>query len=179
MAANAALTGVVLLATCGPTVLLHAFTKPYIFSLRSLPPPAGASAAAGMGCLLFGDCVSVSGSKWGGGSCMPHTHTHTDDGKAAATTSSSGSNSDGDDQRFRAETMDFLTRRSLSEFRLSEVQPLPNTTRPFVTFQANGRLYFVHGETFADKALLQKLLGRPLKEAEAVPVDPPEEDEEE
>ncbi len=39
LAANAALTGVVLLATCGPTVLLHAFTKPYIFSLRSLPPP--------------------------------------------------------------------------------------------------------------------------------------------
>lgn len=45
MAANAALTGIVLLATCGPTVLLHAFTKPYIFSLRALLPPAPAAAA--------------------------------------------------------------------------------------------------------------------------------------
>ena len=45
MAANAALTGIVLLATCGPTVLLHAFTKPYIFSLRALSPAAPAAAA--------------------------------------------------------------------------------------------------------------------------------------
>lgn len=75
--------------------------------------------------------------------------------------------------------MDFLTRRSFSEFRLAEVKPLPRSTRPFVTFEANGRLYFVHGETFADKELLGKLVGRPLKEAEAVPVEPPFDDEEE
>jgi hypothetical protein len=37
LAANAALTGIVLLATVGPTVLLHAFTKPYILSLYALP----------------------------------------------------------------------------------------------------------------------------------------------
>ncbi|EKU22220.1 hypothetical protein NGA_0204200, partial [Nannochloropsis gaditana CCMP526] len=36
-AANVALTGIVLLATCGPTILLHAFTKPYIFALRVAP----------------------------------------------------------------------------------------------------------------------------------------------
>ena len=75
--------------------------------------------------------------------------------------------------------MDFLTRRSFSEFRLAEVKPLPRSTRPFVTFEANGRLYFVHGETFADKELLGKLVGRPLNEAEAVPVEPPFDDEEE
>lgn len=80
-------------------------------------------------------------------------------------------------KRFRAETMDFLTRRAFSEFGLGDVKPLPRSTRPFVTFEANGRLYFVHGETFADKALLGKLLGRPLKEAETVPVEPPFDEE--
>ncbi len=91
----------------------------------------------------------------------------------------SASSTEEGDRRFRAETMDFLTRRAHTEFALSDVQPLPNTTRPFATFQAKGRLYFVHGETFADKALLRQLVGRPLKEAEAVPVEPPFEEEEE
>ena len=73
--------------------------------------------------------------------------------------------------------MDFLTRRAFSEFALGEVKPLPNSTRPFVTFEASGRLYFVHGETFADKALLVRFLGRPLKEAETAPVEPPFDEE--
>jgi hypothetical protein len=36
-AATAALTGIVLLATCGPTFLLHAFTKSYIITLKASP----------------------------------------------------------------------------------------------------------------------------------------------
>lgn len=102
----------------------------------------------------------------------PHTaspKTPKGDNKNNSKQSSSGQQS----PRFRAETMDFVTRRAFSEFALGEVKPLPNSTRPFVTFEANGRLYFVHGETFADKVLLTKFLGRPLKEAETVPVEPP------
>lgn len=52
-------------------------------------------------------------------------------------------------------------------FTVAEVEPLPNALRPFVTFQVPGKgLFFVHGETFKDKALLRKLVGRPLKPTE-------------
>jgi hypothetical protein len=73
------------------------------------------------------------------------------------------------DVRFEAETIDFFTRKARTQFRLSEVKPLPDALRPFVTFEANGRLYFVHGETFDDKELLKRLVGRPLKPSELPP----------
>ena len=122
MAANVALTGIVLLATCGPTILLHAFTKPYIFALRILPPPPSSSEP--------------------------------------------GKGKEKEDVYFSADTIDFTSRRKTTTFRLSDVKPLPQSTRPFVSFSACDRLYFVHGETFPDKALLVKLLGRPLKPTE-------------
>ena len=72
--------------------------------------------------------------------------------------------------RLHAQTIDFLTRIKSTEFNVSDVKPLPNSTRPFVSFEAKGNLYFVHGETFANKQLLRRLLGRALKKAELEPL---------
>ena len=78
-----------------------------------------------------------------------------------------------DTHDFRAETLSFFTRRKTSTFSITDVKPLPNALRPFVTFEAAGRLYFVQGETFDDKALLRRLVGRPLKPSEeAQPIQP-------
>ena len=62
--------------------------------------------------------------------------------------------------------MSFFTRPKSTTFNVSDVKPLPNSLRPFVTFEANGQLYFVHGEQLGDKTLLKKLVGRPLKPQE-------------
>jgi hypothetical protein len=54
-----------------------------------------------------------------------------------------------------------------TNFALSEVTPVPkNQLRPFVSFWVGRTPYFVHGSVFEDKALLRKLLGRPLTDAE-------------
>jgi hypothetical protein len=54
-----------------------------------------------------------------------------------------------------------------STFALSEASAVPKgQLRPFVSFWAGRRPYFVHGSVFADKPLLRKLLGRPLKDTE-------------
>ena len=47
-----------------------------------------------------------------------------------------------------------------------QVVPAPNASRPFVSFMANDRYYFVHGSIFPEKPLLKQLLGRPLKDDE-------------
>lgn len=94
-AGTIALTFTALVATTGPTFMLHAFAKPYIFSLYKKAP--------------------------------------TPDQKSPV---------------FRAENMDFFTRTKSTEFALADVKPLPKSVRPFVTFEANGRYYFVHGEKF-------------------------------
>ncbi|KAM3572393.1 hypothetical protein VYU27_005611 [Nannochloropsis oceanica] len=132
LAANISLTSIVLLATCGPTILLHAFTKPYIFALRLLPPPS-----------------------------LPPPQ---DDSIPPATTRRHTDRTP--DIYFSADTINWLSRRVTTTFKLSDVKPLPRSTRPFVSFSARDRLYFVHGETFPDKDLLEKLLGRPLKKSE-------------
>jgi hypothetical protein len=67
---------------------------------------------------------------------------------------------------FLAETCSFFSRSKLTSFSLQDVKPKPNAVRPFVTFEARDHLYFVHGETFKNKALLKRLVGRPLKPAE-------------
>ncbi len=51
-------------------------------------------------------------------------------------------------------------------FDLSQVEPMPNTSRPFVSFKARDTYYFIQGHDMADKTLLQVLLGRELKESE-------------
>ena len=131
-AANISLTSIVLLATCGPTILLHAFTKPYIFALRLLPPPS-----------------------------LPPPQ------EDSTPLTTSRRNTDRiPDVHFSADTINWLSRRVTTTFNLSDVKPLPRSTRPFVSFSARDRLYFVHGETFPDKDLLEKLLGRPLKKSE-------------
>lgn len=69
-----------------------------------------------------------------------------------------------------AETCTFFSRTKWTAFNLRDVKPLPNSVRPFVTFEAGKNLFFVHGEAFEDKALLKRLVGRPLKPAEMEPV---------
>lgn len=53
-----------------------------------------------------------------------------------------------------------------STFSLADVKPTPNVMHPFQSFEAKGRTFFVEGQVFEDKALLQRLYGRPLKEHE-------------
>eukprot|EP00612_Vaucheria_litorea_P001911 CAMPEP_0171454762 /NCGR_PEP_ID=MMETSP0945-20130129/1924_1 /TAXON_ID=109269 /ORGANISM="Vaucheria litorea, Strain CCMP2940" /LENGTH=68 /DNA_ID=CAMNT_0011979861 /DNA_START=420 /DNA_END=629 /DNA_ORIENTATION=+ len=57
------------------------------------------------------------------------------------------------------------------EVSLDKIEPIPNASRPFVSFgyesEANKNdLFYVQGEHFEDKELLQKLLGRSLTEHE-------------
>ena len=67
---------------------------------------------------------------------------------------------------FEATTMSLFGFEKKSSFQLSQVEPQPNTARPFVSFRAADRFYFIHGSMFDDKRLLRRLLGRPLKEDE-------------
>ncbi|CAM9765522.1 unnamed protein product [Ectocarpus fasciculatus] len=69
-------------------------------------------------------------------------------------------------RRFRAERMNIFGVRKTTEFSIDEVEPMPNTSRPFVSFKAAGSYYFIQGHDMADKVLLQTLLGRELKEHE-------------
>lgn len=48
----------------------------------------------------------------------------------------------------------------------SQVEPMPKTSRPFVSFKANGTHYYIQGHNMADKVLLKTLLGRDLKDHE-------------
>lgn len=49
---------------------------------------------------------------------------------------------------------------------MTQVEPMPTTSRPFVSFKADGKYYFIQGHDMADKELLKILLGRELKEHE-------------
>ncbi|CAM9482719.1 unnamed protein product [Pylaiella littoralis] len=69
-------------------------------------------------------------------------------------------------RRFRVERMDVFGVRKTTEFSIDEVEPMPNTSRPFVSFKAGDNHYFVQGHDMADKVLLQTLLGRELKDHE-------------
>lgn len=48
----------------------------------------------------------------------------------------------------------------------SQVEPMPKTSRPFVSFKANGKHYYIQGHGMEDKVLLKTLLGRDLKDHE-------------
>ncbi|CBJ28755.1 conserved unknown protein [Ectocarpus siliculosus] len=69
-------------------------------------------------------------------------------------------------RRFRVERMNIFGVRRTTEFSIDEVEPMPNTSRPFVSFKAAGSYYFIQGHDMADKVLLQTLLGRELKDHE-------------
>lgn len=47
-----------------------------------------------------------------------------------------------------------------------QVEPTPNTSRPFASFKAGGNHYYIHGHDMPDKILLKTFLGRELKEHE-------------
>jgi hypothetical protein len=67
---------------------------------------------------------------------------------------------------FEAVQMNVLGMEKRTTFTLDRVQPMPGSSRPFMSFSVEGKPYYVHGGTFEDKVLLQKLLGRALKESE-------------
>lgn len=43
---------------------------------------------------------------------------------------------------------------------------MPKTSRPFVSFKANNKHYYIQGYDMEDKVLLKTLLGRDLKDHE-------------
>eukprot|EP00904_Undaria_pinnatifida_P013077 jgi/Undpi1/88/HiC_scaffold_1.g00088.m1 len=69
-------------------------------------------------------------------------------------------------RRFRVERMNIFGARITTEFSIDEVEPMPNTSRPFVSFKANGNYYYIQGHVMEDKVLLKTLLGRDLKDHE-------------
>jgi len=71
------------------------------------------------------------------------------------------------DSILEATTMTFFGGEMTSKFKVGDAQKRPEgSARPFVSFTAGGRPYFVHASVFEDKALLRQLLGRPLKDTE-------------
>eukprot|EP00752_Nemacystus_decipiens_P010089 g8990.t1 len=69
-------------------------------------------------------------------------------------------------RRFRAERMNIFGMQKTTEFSIDEVEPMPNTSRPFVSFKAGSNYYFIQGHDMDDKVLLKVLLGRELKDHE-------------
>lgn len=61
---------------------------------------------------------------------------------------------------------DCTARHFLSSAHGAQVEPMPNTSRPFVSFKANGNYYYIQGHVMEDKVLLKTLLGRDLKDHE-------------
>ncbi|CAM9162188.1 unnamed protein product, partial [Phaeothamnion confervicola] len=138
-----AVAGTAMLAAVGSTALLHVVTKPYIHMMWELverPLPTSS----------IDDAPKSSAAGSGGASEA-----------ADAVAGSSGNN-----RSFVVEQLDMLSRPRLREFRLLNVRPRPSSARPFVSFEADGQLFFVQGRSFADKPLLKQLLGRPLLEHE-------------
>ena len=68
-------------------------------------------------------------------------------------------------ERVAALTLSFLARRARSEFPVDEMRP-PSGLAGFSTFQAHGKGFFMHAETFPDKHLLSVLLDSQTKTGE-------------
>ena len=74
---------------------------------------------------------------------------------------------------FRVETIDFLTREVITEFKLKDVEPLPNSVRPFTTFGLKDRkkTFFIHDTAFTDTSqrvrLYKRLAGKLPRSLEA------------
>lgn len=74
---------------------------------------------------------------------------------------------EGDKCRLTATTLSLLGGEQVHEFALGEVVPTPDAVHPFATFSTGeGTSLFIHANAFADKAILERLLGRELKEGE-------------
>ena len=71
-----------------------------------------------------------------------------------------------EDVEFEVEQLSLFMFPVHSKFSLADVKPTPNVLHPFQSFEAKGNTYFIEGQAFEHKSLLQKLYGRPLKEHE-------------
>ncbi|KAK8913550.1 hypothetical protein KSP39_PZI023700 [Platanthera zijinensis] len=67
---------------------------------------------------------------------------------------------------FEVEMMSWLATYLTETIKFSDIRP-PKTNRPFVTFKANGKFYFVDEEHCHNKALLARLMPRELPHGSA------------
>ena len=145
LAAQAAFSGLVLLAGWGSTGLLHYFTTGYCHKLEA-GPPADADAVAGAGADADANTQTRTQSK-------PKPRQYADDDVVTA------------------HLLTFFARPRQARFRVGSTTAIVDHWNPLVTFEAeleNGerKRLFVQGEHFEDKKLLRKLLARPLDEDE-------------
>ena len=70
------------------------------------------------------------------------------------------------EDNFTAHGLSFFGFHKENSFDLKDVEPLPESFNPFVTFEANGTAYFIQAGFFEDKKLLRTFIGRPLTEDE-------------
>lgn len=67
------------------------------------------------------------------------------------------------DPHVTVETVTLFAQLTTHDFRLSDVTPPPaSTMHPMLSFQANGKPFFVHPEEFEDRAFAEKLLGKKI-----------------
>ena len=71
-------------------------------------------------------------------------------------------------ENFTAMTANLFGMRTTTQFNLDQVVTPTDAklSRPFCNFVANGTPMYIHGELFNDKAILKKLLLRPLTKSE-------------
>ncbi|RQM22814.1 hypothetical protein B5M09_005366 [Aphanomyces astaci] len=73
---------------------------------------------------------------------------------------------DRDSELVTVETLNLLAAKTTSAFQLTDATFPDKSMHPMINFKAKDKHYFVHPEAFdeADRAVVEKLLGRPLEE---------------
>jgi electron transfer flavoprotein alpha subunit len=163
--AQLALTGVALTATVGSTAVLHYFTSPYVHALTEIPTDHSVTTAVAT------DDTAVYPELTVNVAAQLQAQTDADDTL--------------NNRVFVAERMSILGRKKHTVFAVKDVVPQSDSSRrPFVSFQTvdtdmqyqaaqqrKTEKFYIHSHLFADKPLLQKLLGRPLKDDEKATIE--------
>jgi hypothetical protein len=163
--AQLALTGVALTATVGSTAVLHYFTSPYVHALTEIPTDHSVTTAVAT------DDTAVHPELTVNVAAQLQAQTDADDTL--------------NNRVFVAERMSILGRKKHTVFAVKDVVPQSDSSRrPFVSFQTvdtdmqyqaaqqrKTEKFYIHSHLFADKPLLQKLLGRPLKDDEKATIE--------
>jgi hypothetical protein len=71
-----------------------------------------------------------------------------------------------DGQRLLIDTLTLFVRTKTHEISVQDIRP-PDTMLPYVTFEANGKLFYVEGSRFEDQQLWKKLFPFAVKEEES------------
>jgi hypothetical protein len=163
-----ALTGVALTATVGSTAVLHYFTGPYVHALTEMPTDHSAAATSTSTTAAATDAAST---------VVVHPELTVD--VVAQLQADTDATEAQNNRVFVAERMSILGRKKHTVFTLKDVVPQSDASRrPFVSFQTldsdmaaqqqqrKTDKFYLHSHLFSDKPLLQKLLGRPLKDDE-------------